>query len=88
MTPTHQSLLGLAMVLLGAVKTWLHIGSIPVLYLATCTGKTIAVSAGQTNWFEQAHCWGCYMLIAGLVVVVHAAARQLQKRRSVANRMD
>ena len=84
MTPTHQSLLGLAMVLLGAVKTWLHVGSIPVLYLATCTGKTVAISTGQAGWFEQAHCWGCYMLVAGILVLAHAGLRQMQKRRSVA----
>ena len=43
--------------------------------------------SGQ-SWFEQAHCWGCYMFAAGLALLVWAFYRHVIQRRSVAVRMD
>lgn len=88
MTTLMQWLYGLAMVLVGGLKTWLHMGSVPVLSLPTCTGKTITISAVQTGWFEQVHCWGCYMLAAGFVMLLVAAVNTYKQRRSVTAIMD
>jgi len=88
MTIYRQALLGAAMILIGSVKTWLHMGSVPILSLPTCNGKTVSIALGQTSWLEQAHCWGCYMLAAGLVMAAFAGWRAYAKRRSVALDMD
>lgn len=88
MTPVQHFLLGLTTMVIGAIKTWLHIGAIPVLALPTCTGKTVLMTAGGSSWLEQAHCWGCYAFLVGLMIALHAAFRQVQKRRSVALLMD
>ena len=88
MTPSWQALYGLSMVALGALKTWLHMGTIPVLALPTCNGKTLNIAMSNSSLFEQAHCWGCYMFTAGVAVMLFALYRQTQKRRSVASRTD
>lgn len=88
MTPSLQALYGLLMIALGGVKTWLHIGTIPVLTLPTCNGKTLNLAMSNASLFEQAHCWGCYMFTAGSAVLLIALYRYTQKRRSVASRMD
>jgi len=79
-----QAILGAVMMVIGGLKTWLHMGSIPLLSLPTCNGETISISLSNANWLERAHCWGCYMLAVGLVVLLIAAFDQFSKRRSVA----
>jgi hypothetical protein len=88
MTNYRQAILGALMVFIGSIKTWLHMGSVPILSLPTCNGKTVSIALGQTSWLEQAHCWGCYMFAAGLVMVAVAGWRAFSKRRSVALNMD
>lgn len=83
-----QATIGLFMLVVGGIKTWLHMGTVPMLSLPTCNGKTLELAIGGTSWFEQAHCWGCYMFAAGLGVVLLATYQQFQKRRSVAPQMD
>ena len=88
MSTSLQAVIGLFMLVVGGIKTWLHMGTVPVLSLPTCNGKTLELALGGSSWFEQAHCWGCYMFAAGLGVVLFTTYQQLQKRRSVALRMD
>ena len=73
---------------LGGLKTWLHIGTSPVLALPTCNGKTLTVALSQASVFEQVHCWGCYAFTLGLGIVLIATYRMMRERRSVAARMD
>ena len=88
MTTLMQTLYGLAMITIGGLKTWLHMGSIPVLSVPMCSGKTLTLAAGQTSWFEQAHCWGCYVFAAGLVWLTVAGITAYTQRRSVTANMD
>ena len=88
MTTLMRLLYGLSMVFVGGVKTWLHMGNVPVLSLPTCTGKTITISASQGSWLEQVHCWGCYLFAAGLVVLAIAGVNAYKERRSVTAIMD
>ena len=88
MTSMMQALYGGAMILIGGLKTWLHMGSIPILSLQTCNGQTLEIPVGASNWFAQAHCWGCYMLAAGIIVTALAGYRAFEKRRSVASILD
>jgi hypothetical protein len=83
-----QMMFGMMMLVVGGIKTWLHMGTVPILSLPTCNGKTLEIAVGGSSWFEQAHCWGCYMFAAGLGVISFVAYQQLQKRRSVALRTD
>ena len=85
MTSTWQAITGAAMIVIGGIKTWFHMGTIPLLSLPTCSGDTINVALRHAGWFERAHCWGCYMLAAGLIVVGLAAFDVFAKRRSVAS---
>ncbi|MHA7898347.1 MAG: hypothetical protein ACX94B_00680 [Henriciella sp.] len=88
MTTRMQALYGLALILIGGVKIWLHMGSVSVLSLPLCSGKTLTVSAGQMSLFEQAHCWGCYVFGAGLILVGVAAFGAYAQRRTVAAQTD
>ncbi len=85
MTTYWQALLSAAMMLIGGLKMWLHMGTVPLLSLPTCNGDTITLALGGTSWFERAHCWGCYMFAAGVIVAAFAACAQFAKRRSVAS---
>ncbi|MEO1553274.1 MAG: hypothetical protein AAFR82_05020 [Pseudomonadota bacterium] len=82
MTHVQQMMIGLLMIAVGSFKTWLHMAAIPMLALPTCTGKTVSIAATQMSWFEQAHCWGCYMLAAGILVALHVGYRELNQQRS------
>jgi len=88
MTTLMQALYGAAMILIGGLKTWLHMGSIPMLSLPTCNGDPLTVALSNASFFERAHCWGCYMLAAGLIVAAFAGYQALMNRRSVAPSMD
>jgi len=88
MTTYMQAAYGAVMILIGGLKTWLHMGSIPLLSLPTCNGDTLTIALSNASWFERAHCWGCYMLAAGLMITAFASYQALAKRRSVAISMD
>lgn len=88
MTTLMQAVLGGLLLVVGGIKTWLHMGAIPILSLPTCNGKTLEIAVGGSSWIEQAHCWGCYMFAAGLGVILFVAYQQFQKRRSVALQTD
>ena len=79
------ALIAAAMIVIGSLKTWLHMGTIPVLSLPSCNGETLTVAMSNASWLERAHCWGCYMLVAGLALLAIAVAEQATKRRSVAS---
>lgn len=83
-----QAILGVLLMALGGLKTWLHIGALPVLSLPMCNGKTVNVALSQASFFEQAHCWGCYAFTLGLGVFLLALYQVMRERRSVAARMD
>ena len=83
-----QAILGLLMMGIGALKTWLHMGAVPMLALPTCNGKTLNIALTQASWFEQAHCWGCYAFAFGLGLTLLAAVQVMRERRSVAYYMD
>ena len=83
-----QAILGLVMMAIGGLKTWLHMGTVPMLSLPTCNGKTLSVALSQSNWFEQAHCWGCYAFALGLGLTMFTAFQVIRERRSVAYSMD
>lgn len=85
MTRNWQAYLGAAMIIMGGIKTWLHMGTVPLLSLPTCNGDTINIALSNAGWFERAHCGGCYMFAAGLIIAALAAHEQFAKRRSVAS---
>ena len=88
MTISFQALSGAVLFFAGAVKTWLHVGSVPILSLPTCNGETIEIALGSSSLLAQAHCWGCYAMLAGAALGLSALYRSLQTRRSVAFGMD
>lgn len=83
MTQMMQTLYGLALLAIGSLKTWLHTGSAEVLSLPLCSGKSVTLSASAASGFEPAHCWGCYVFAAGLIMVLVAAANAAGLRRAM-----
>lgn len=88
MTTYMQAAYGAVLIMIGGLKIWLHMGTIPLLSLPTCNGDTLTIALSNAGWFERAHCWGCYMLAAGLIVAAFAIYQELMKRRSVAPLTD
>ena len=88
MSTSLKATFGILLMALGGLKTWLHMGTLPVLSLPMCNGKVLNVPLSQGSFFEQAHCWGCYALAAGAGIVLFAGYQALRERRSVAIRMD
>ena len=88
MPSSLQAVFGILLMAVGGLKTWLHIGALPVLALPTCNGKTLTVALSEASLFEQVHCWGCYAFTAGLGVVLFAVYQMVRERRSVTARTD
>lgn len=88
MSTSLQAIFGILLMTLGGLKTWLHMGALPVLSLPMCNGTVLNVPLTQGNFFEQAHCWGCYAFAAGAAVVLFSGYQALRERRSVAARTD
>lgn len=87
MTKLH-ALMGGAMSLIGAIKMWFHMGSVPLLSLPTCNGEVLTISLGQSAWYERAHCWGCYLFAAGLAILVAYGVQRMQQRYALSAKMD
>lgn len=68
MSVAQNGLASIFMLVVGALKTWLHVGSIPVLSLTTCAGKSVSLPLESNGIFAHWHCWGCYMVVAGLIL--------------------
>jgi L-lactate permease len=77
MTALMQTLAGVALFLIGSIKAWMHITAISVL---------ISVSNG--SFFERAHCWGCYVAVAGLILAATGLYDMWQQRRGIASLVD
>lgn len=88
MSISFQAALGVVLMAVGGLKTWLHMGTVPMLALPMCNGKTVNLALTQSNWFEQAHCWGCYAFTLGLGLAVYALYQMAKERRSVAKVTD
>mgnify|MGYP001791160690 CR=1 FL=1 len=88
MSISFQAALGAVLMVVGGVKTWLHMGTVPMLALPMCNGKTVNLALTQSSWFEQAHCWGCYAFTLGLGLAAYALYQIAKERRSVAKVMD
>ena len=88
MPSSLQAVFGVFLMAVGGLKTWLHIGALPVLALPTCNGKTLTVALTEMSLFEQVHCWGCYAFTIGFGVFLFAFYQMMIERRSVAARMD
>ncbi|MEQ3747335.1 MAG: hypothetical protein ABNH53_14010 [Henriciella sp.] len=88
MTALMQTLAGVALFLIGSIKAWMHITAISVLSLPTCTGKNVLISVSNDSFFERAHCWGCYVAVAGLILAATGLYDMWQQRRGIASLVD
>lgn len=77
MTTQALRFIGTAMLLIGSLKAWAHSQSASVLRLPSCLGEDVLVRLDAPLW-HQVHCWGCYVAIAGLLLI---AAPMVQHRR-------
>ena len=68
---------GLAMIAVGLLKAYLHTMSTGVIHITTCLGRDVTLYAQGSLW-SNAHCWGCYMALAGVLVIVATVSRRLR----------
>lgn len=83
-----QTLIGAGLLLIGSVKAWMHMTASSVLSLPTCTGKNVLISVSNGSFFERAHCWGCYVAVAGLIVAAYGIYQYVRQRRAYALKVD
>lgn len=83
-----QTLIGAGLFLIGSVKAWMHMTASSVLSLPTCTGKNVLISVSNGSFFERAHCWGCYVAVAGLIVAAYGIYQYVRQRRAYALKVD
>lgn len=76
-----QILIGLAALLIGAVKAWMHAGAVSYLLIPTCSGAMLNVPVGSDNLLMRAHCWGCYVAAFGAFLLVSALISSWRRRR-------
>lgn len=88
MTTRMQAIISLLLMAVGAFKTWLHVGTVPILALTTCSGNAVTIELGSQSLLQQIHCWGCYAFTAGFIYALWLTYIHIQKRRSVALRVD
>lgn len=69
MTKPTFAIIGMAIFLIGAVKTWTHMQASQFLTIPNCLGsETIVRLDGPLG--IQVHCWGCYAALFGLALIV------------------
>lgn len=88
MNMRYFTLVGAVLLLVGSIKTYMHLSMGSVIALPTCTGRNVLISVSQGSFFEQAHCWGCYMALAGLMVLGWTLLYDLQQKRTQAFNLD
>ena len=75
MTANTIRLLGAALLLIGVVKAWTHSQSFGLLRMPSCLGGDILVRIDAPLW-HQFHCWGCYVALLGLAVLLLPIAQK------------
>lgn len=88
MSLTLKTILALAMILVGGVKTVLHMSTAQTLLVDTCGGRLVALPLGDSGMFAASHCWGCYMLAAGLVTIAAIVLEPVARPRAMPLRVD
>lgn len=63
------SLFGVALMVIGGVVIWRHVGTPAVLLLEGCQGGSFAVPIGRGS----GHCWGCYAAALGAASLILSA---------------
>lgn len=80
---------GIAMLVVGATKVWMHTQSLQAFLLVRCGPEGLSSAAnGPTFWTSMfaGHCWGCPVSFAGIAIIFLAAAIQFNPSGRVALR--
>lgn len=83
-----SALAGLVLMVIGVAKAWFHMTATSTIAFPTCNGGSVLVAVGTGNWFERAHCWGCYAALLGFALIAAAAVLSWRQRRPAALRLD
>jgi hypothetical protein len=77
--------LGLTLIVVGALKTWMHLQTARTLLVPGCLGSDFIIRLDAPITL-QTHCWGCYValtgtaLVAGTMLRVHHLHRNARLR--------
>lgn len=70
-----------ALIFAGVLKIAAHVDTATSLTLQMCSGRTVAIALqGSAGGPHGVHCWGCYAVLAG-VVLIFLIFWQLRRRR-------
>lgn len=75
MTTRALRIFGASLLLIGGIKAWAHSQSAGLLRLPSCLGEDVLVRVDTSLW-HQVHCWGCYVALAGLLLIVLPSLRR------------
>ena len=71
-----------ALIVAGILKMVLQASHQETLLIPTCLGKTLTVQVGGDPW-SALHCWGCYSLMLGLVILAALTIQNIRRQRSI-----
>lgn len=77
---------GLSMLAVGLMKAYLHMISAGTLHMTTCLGREVTLRTSGPV-FQNAHCWGCYVAVAGALVVGVAMFGRLRSTKAASLRV-
>lgn len=83
MTRSTLTIIGAALVLIGAVKAWTLMQAARFITIPSCLGPDSIVRLDGT-FNLQAHCWGCYTALFGLVLIVFSSIWTKRAQKIVA----
>ena len=70
-----------ALIAAGIIKMAVQASHEETLLIPTCLGKTLTISVASDPW-SALHCWGCYSLMLGLVVLTALTVTNVRSSRS------
>jgi len=82
-------ILGIAMLVMGATKVWIHTQSLQAFLSIRCGPEGLSSAAnGPTFWTSMfaGHCWGCPVSLAGIAMIFLAVAIQFKPSGMVRSR--
>ncbi len=71
MKPILTFAVGTALFLIGILKVWLHMNTATTLMVPGCLGTEFVIRLSATQ-SDLGHCWGCYVALAGLFIMLGA----------------
>ena len=75
-----RAIFGGILLIVGAVKAWSHVSMAGTMIVPGCFGRDFLIQVDAPVW-QSVHCWGCYLALAGaLILLLPFLSRQAGER--------